>query len=167
MSSGAWRVLAALLLLFPGAAAADDAIPDLATIRTNIEHAAGPNPEAFRATYETTFADGTTRVQRVTRRGDDDRTTLDMGPFHTESGTFKGQDWYQNDNGAIKRLSLANLDFTDFVGYRVTSSGSYAEDTDGIIGTTFLRMFTLGLDYGNSRVYLTPNSLGRRLIEKH
>jgi predicted aspartyl protease len=64
----------------------------------------------------------------------------------------------------IKSLKLANIDFSEFLGYRVTSSGSYAGPTDGAIGPDFLRLFTLGLDYGNARIYLTPNTDGRRAM---
>jgi predicted aspartyl protease len=60
----------------------------------------------------------------------------------------------------IASLKLASLDFTDFLGYRVKGS-SYAQNDDGIIGAEFLRLFTLGFDYGNSRMYLIPNSTGR------
>jgi hypothetical protein len=28
-------------------------------------------------------------------------------------------------------------------------------------------MFTLGLDYGNSRVYLVPNNVGRKVMGIH
>ncbi|MDB5027424.1 MAG: hypothetical protein JWO66_1113 [Candidatus Eremiobacteraeota bacterium] len=61
----------------------------------------------------------------------------------------------------IASLKLASLNFTNFVGYRVTGRNSYAESSDGLIGSDFLRLFTVGLDYGNSRVYLTPNRIGR------
>lgn len=64
----------------------------------------------------------------------------------------------------IKNLKLGPISFIDFVGYRVTSATSYEGDDDGIIGADFLKMFTLGLDYANSRVYLVPNSLGRRVM---
>jgi predicted aspartyl protease len=64
----------------------------------------------------------------------------------------------------IKSLKLANIDFSEFIGYRVTSSGSYAGPTDGVIAPDFLRLFTLGLDYGNARIYLTPNADGRRAM---
>jgi clan AA aspartic protease (TIGR02281 family) len=63
----------------------------------------------------------------------------------------------------IESLKLANVNFKDFVGYRVTG-GSYDDADDGIIGVGFLRLFTLGLDYANSRVYLVPNSAGRRAM---
>jgi predicted aspartyl protease len=64
----------------------------------------------------------------------------------------------------IKSLKLANINFSEFVGYRVISSGSYAGPTDGVIAPDFLRLFTLGLDYGNARIYLTPNAAGRRAM---
>jgi predicted aspartyl protease len=60
----------------------------------------------------------------------------------------------------IESLKLASVNFTDFVGYRVKGS-SYAQNDDGIVGVEFLRLFTLGFDYGNSRLYLVPNSRGR------
>jgi clan AA aspartic protease (TIGR02281 family) len=56
------------------------------------------------------------------------------------------------------------VNFVDFVGYLVTAKHSYAGNSDGLIGTEFLRYFTLGLDYANSRVYLVPNDVGRRAI---
>ena len=60
----------------------------------------------------------------------------------------------------IESLKLASVNFTDFVGYRVKGS-AYAQNDDGIVGVEFLRLFTLGFDYGNSRVYLVPNASGR------
>jgi len=38
-------------------------------------------------------------VERVARRDRDFRTSLDYGPFHTESGSYNGKYWHQNDNG--------------------------------------------------------------------
>lgn len=64
----------------------------------------------------------------------------------------------------LKKLKIGPLAFNDFVGYRVMSATSYEGDDDGIIGVDFLKMFTLGLDYANSRVYLVPNSWGRRAM---
>ena len=64
--------------------------------------------------------------------------------------------------GSVK---LGPLNFVDFVGYRVTSAQSYAgSDNDGIIGTDFLRLFTVGFDYANGRVYLVPNTAGRKAM---
>ncbi len=61
----------------------------------------------------------------------------------------------------IASVKLANVNFANFVGYRVVGRGSYAQKDDGLIGVEFLRLFTLGFDYGNSRVYLVPNRDGR------
>jgi predicted aspartyl protease len=64
--------------------------------------------------------------------------------------------------GSVK---VGGLNFQDFVGFRVTSEKSYAVgDDDGLIGTDFLRMFTVGLDYAGGRVYLVPNAAGRKAM---
>jgi predicted aspartyl protease len=60
----------------------------------------------------------------------------------------------------IESVKLASVNFTDFVGYRVKGS-SYAQNDDGIVGVDFLRLFTIGFDYGKSRLYLVPNASGR------
>jgi predicted aspartyl protease len=64
----------------------------------------------------------------------------------------------------ISSLKFANINFIDYVGYRVTDSHAYAENADGLIGTEFLKMFTVGFDYGNSRLYLVPNTAGRKAM---
>jgi len=56
----------------------------------------------------------------------------------------------------IANLQLSSINFIDVLGYRVTSKQSYSDDGDGIIGADFLRLFTVGLDYGHSCVYLVP-----------
>jgi Aspartyl protease len=61
----------------------------------------------------------------------------------------------------IASLKLANMNFTDWVGYRVDGRGAYAQNDDGLVGVEFLRLFTVGFDYANSRVYLVPNRDGR------
>jgi hypothetical protein len=66
---------------------------------------------------------------------------------------------YQLGSVKVGRLSLL-----DFVGFRVTSAQSYDGDYDGLIGTDFLRMFTVGLDYAGGRVYLVPNTMGRKMM---
>jgi hypothetical protein len=57
-------------------------------------------------------------------------------------------------------MKLATVNFTDWVGYRVKGS-SYSQNDDGIVGVEFLRLFTLGFDYANNRMYLVPNTSGR------
>jgi len=66
---------------------------------------------------------------------------------------------YQLDSVHIGPINMSN-----FVAYLVTSSNSYAGDDDGIVGPTFLRFFTVGLDYAKSRIYLVPNDVGRRAM---
>jgi hypothetical protein len=52
--------------------------------------------------------------------------------------------------------------FVNFDGYRIISKGAYESDEgDGVIGAGFLQLFTVSLDYVNSRVYLVPNRDGR------
>lgn len=67
---------------------------------------------------------------------------------------------FQVEPYQIESLKLATVDFTDWVGYRVKGS-SYSQNDDGIVGVEFLRLFTLGFDYGNNRMYLVPNASGR------
>jgi clan AA aspartic protease (TIGR02281 family) len=62
----------------------------------------------------------------------------------------------------IKSLKFGPISFQDYVGYRVMSASSYEGEDDGIIGVDFLKLFTVGLDYANSRLYLVPNIYGRR-----
>ncbi len=51
---------------------------------------------------------------------------------------------------------LANINFIDFRRLsRHARAAATRGPTDGVIGPDFLQLFTLGLDYGNSRVYLT------------
>ena len=65
----------------------------------------------------------------------------------------------------LASVKLGHLNFQDFVGFRVTSCQSYDWGSDdGIIGTDFLRLFTVGLDYANGRVYLVPNAAGRKAM---
>lgn len=90
-------LLGACLIFSAGPARADD-LPDSATIRAKIAAAAGPTPDAFRETYETS-SDGTTMVDEYRRLGANYRDVVQAGPFHTERGVAKGQAWHQNDNG--------------------------------------------------------------------
>jgi predicted aspartyl protease len=65
----------------------------------------------------------------------------------------------------LASVKLGKLNFQDFVGFRVMSAQSYDWGSDdGIIGTAFLRLFTVGLDYANGRVYLVPNTAGRKAM---
>jgi hypothetical protein len=49
-----------------------------------------------------------------------------------------------------------------WTGYRIISKGAYESDEgDGTIGGAFFRLFTVSLNYANSRVDLVPNRAGR------
>jgi hypothetical protein len=61
----------------------------------------------------------------------------------------------------LASVQIGNIRFHDFIGYRVVSRGAYAGSSDGLLGPEFLRLFTLGLDYANNRIYLEPNADGR------
>ena len=64
----------------------------------------------------------------------------------------------------LASVKLGNVNFTDVLAYRIASKGAYASATDAQIGPEFFKLFTLGLDYANNRVYLTPNADGRRAM---
>ena len=64
----------------------------------------------------------------------------------------------------LSSVKLGNVNFTDVIAYRIASKGAYASATDAQFGPEFFKLFTLGLDYANNRVYLTPNSDGRKAM---
>ena len=64
----------------------------------------------------------------------------------------------------LRSARVGPLNFVDFVSYLVTTREAYDWGDDGIIGTEFLRLFNVGLDYGDSRIYLVPNKDGRRAM---
>jgi len=67
----------------------------------------------------------------------------------------------------IASLRLANIDFQGFLGYRVNATGGYSGNGDGLIGSDFLRLFTIGFDYADGRAYFVPNALGRGAMGLH
>jgi len=64
----------------------------------------------------------------------------------------------------LRSAKVGPLNFVDFVSYLVTTREAYDWGDDGIVGTEFLRLFNVGLDYGDSRIYLVPNKDGRRAM---
>jgi clan AA aspartic protease (TIGR02281 family) len=64
----------------------------------------------------------------------------------------------------LASFKLGTVNFTDIIAYRIASKGAYASATDAQIGPEFFKLFTLGLDYANNRVYLVPNSAGRKAM---
>ncbi|HEY6236494.1 MAG TPA: aspartyl protease family protein, partial [Candidatus Elarobacter sp.] len=86
-------------------------------------------------------------------------------------GDLRNMEWY-GVGGAIETrpyqlasVKVGALNFVDFVGYRVTNDRSYDFGSDdGVIGSDFLRLFTVGLDYAGGHVYLVPNTAGRKAM---
>jgi hypothetical protein len=72
--------------------------PDVAQLRAKIDAARGKRPVNERV-VEAFDEDGRTSTRTTTREGDDERIREADGPFATESGTFGGQAWHQNENG--------------------------------------------------------------------
>lgn len=68
----------------------------------------------------------------------------------------------------MSRVDLSSASFRNFIGYRLVSKHAFdVDEDDGTIGSEFLKLFTVSLDYANSRVYLVPNRLGRSgLVDK-
>lgn len=95
----AWVIITALLALTTmSPATAADGIPDSATLEARMDQARGPVPNAYRQviTYRGTSSSGT---QTTFVRGNDEREIDNDGTFTTQSGTYKGDAWHQNENG--------------------------------------------------------------------
>jgi len=68
-----------------------------------------------------------------------------------------------------KRYELASVrvgrvNYQNFIADVVTSSQAYGGNEDGLIGSTFLNLYTLYTDYQNSMLYFVPNDNGRRVM---
>lgn len=61
----------------------------------------------------------------------------------------------------LDSMRLGSAVFKQFLAYAVRSRAAYGGDEDGLIGTTFLQLFNVYLDYGDSRIYLEPNAYGQ------
>ena len=72
--------------------------PDVAQLRAKIDAARGKRPVNERI-VEVFDEDGRASTRTTIREGDDERVREVDGPFVTESGTFGGQNWHQNENG--------------------------------------------------------------------
>jgi len=62
----------------------------------------------------------------------------------------------------LSSLRLDTVTFTNVVAYAVTARGPNDSNADGLIGSAFLQLFDVWIDYTNSRIYLVPNDNGRR-----
>ncbi|GAC1409796.1 MAG: hypothetical protein NVSMB64_18710 [Candidatus Velthaea sp.] len=90
--------LALLLVLgLPARGVADD-VPDIATLRAQIDAAYGAAPPVYHQLVRFSNASSTGKRETFVR-GKDRREVLDTGVLHSESGTFQGERWHQNDNG--------------------------------------------------------------------
>jgi len=74
-------------------------VPDLKTLRANIDAARGPVPDNYRETLTITAEDGSTETFHTYKFGKSLRTRVDSGPVHWEFGTADGEDWHQDENG--------------------------------------------------------------------
>jgi hypothetical protein len=63
----------------------------------------------------------------------------------------------------LRSLKFGSINVRDMYGLLTTSATSYADSGDGLIGTDFLQLFTLDLDYPDGAIFLTPNAKGRSL----
>jgi len=92
--------LAASGFLASAARAAEDTPPtaDELLQRSKIATGTDRRPDNESETWSVRLAglDGTFEIER---RGADNVTTTELGPFHTARGTWHGQKWHQNENG--------------------------------------------------------------------
>ncbi len=59
----------------------------------------------------------------------------------------------------LSSFRFAGLDFKHFIVLRAEQGGAFGDfNDDGLLGTQFLRYFTLYLDYPNQRIFFEPNS---------
>jgi predicted aspartyl protease len=86
------------------------------------------------------------------------RTEIATEKFSGIGGYFDAKPYKMSD------VRLVNLDFHDWTGYRIIGGAYESDEDDGLIGSDFLRLFTVVLDYPNSRLYLVPNSDGRKAM---
>ena len=64
----------------------------------------------------------------------------------------------------VRHLMIGGFDFRSVIGNRVIGQQTYSNDVDGVMGQQLLKNFTVGLDYAHERVYLTPNTAGRKAL---
>src|SRR5271156_370254 len=61
----------------------------------------------------------------------------------------------------LAKVQLGQIVFANFRAWVPAKLGPYGGNEDGLVGTDFLRFFTLYIDYATSAIYLVPNKLGR------
>jgi len=65
----------------------------------------------------------------------------------------------------LSSVRLGRVNFVDFIAF-VVASKAYANRDDGLIGSNFLRYYTVYTDYQNSTLYFVPNALGRGSMKR-
>ena len=96
----------------PSRGAANDAgapLPSLAEIRARLV-ATAAMPSSYRLTKTILSSDGSATTVQVVHRGDDERTTRDVGPLRVESGVYHGTHWIEDQNGQIVRVRTDAVD---------------------------------------------------------
>jgi hypothetical protein len=90
---------ACVLVAWALPAFADEPIPDSATISAKVQAANGPVPSNYRDVIEETQSNGV--IVRVTHYVDGQSYRYDRvsGPIETQTGSYKGDAWHQDDNG--------------------------------------------------------------------
>lgn len=61
----------------------------------------------------------------------------------------------------LASIRVGTAEFKNFLAFAVRSKTAYTADEDGLFGAEFLSLFNVYLDYGESRIYLEPNDVGR------
>jgi predicted aspartyl protease len=67
---------------------------------------------------------------------------------------------FQTDPYQLDSVQVGNVIFKKFIAQVVASSNAYGGDDDGLVGSEFLKFYTVYTDYVDSMIYLVPNSLG-------
>ncbi|PZR64522.1 MAG: hypothetical protein DLM53_00005 [Candidatus Eremiobacter antarcticus] len=63
----------------------------------------------------------------------------------------------------VKVLRVGGVTLSDWLMFQSSANRAFeGEDIDGVLGYDFLKYFTVYLDYADSHIYLTPNSLAKR-----
>lgn len=78
-------------------------------------------------------------------------------PGNGLGGSFNAQPFF------VRSFRLGDWEFRNFSGYSI-GAGSYPGPSDGLVGPTFLDLFTADFDYAHGRIYLTPTIDTQRLL---
>jgi hypothetical protein len=62
-------------------------------------------------------------------------------------------------------VGIGRLHFQDFYAAEFPSTTYERMDADGLVGGAMMELFTVGLDYTNGRIYLTPRDMTKRALQ--